>query len=186
MGRNIDFCRGNIVRQLILFSLPIVLGELLQSLYNSVDALVVGNFVGKGALAAVSVCSSPSHLLIGFFNGMSVGASVVVSYAFGRNDQIELNRSMRVSFTFSAFFGVLMAILGIFCAPLLLRLAAVQPEIYQDALSYLRIYLAGLMFTVIYNIGAGILRAIGDSETPFRILLVSRAHYREWLQSGGC
>ena len=78
-AKGIDFCRGNIVQQLLLFSIPIVLGELLQNLYNSVDALVVGNFVGTEALAAVSICVGPSDLMIGFFNGMSMGSSVVVS-----------------------------------------------------------------------------------------------------------
>lgn len=172
-AKGIDFCRGNIVQQLLLFSIPIVLGELLQNLYNSVDALVVGNFVGTEALAAVSICVGPSDLMIGFFNGMSMGSSVVVSHAFGLHDHDKLMRTIRVSYTFSVYFGVAVAILGILCSPLMLQAAGAQAAVFDTALSYLRIYLSGLLFTVIYNIGAGILRAVGDSKTPFRILVVS-------------
>ena len=100
MRGNIDFTQGGITSQLILFSIPIILGELFQNLYNSVDSLVAGNFVGSHALAAVSICSTLSNLLVGFFTGMSAGASVVVSRAFGGGDHKELSSSIRVSFTF--------------------------------------------------------------------------------------
>ena len=172
-SKGIDFCSGNIVKQLLLFSIPIVMGELLQNLYNSADAIVVGNFVSKQALAAVSICVGPSDLMVGFFNGMSMGSSVVVAQSFGLHDREKLLRAMRVSFTFSVIFGVLVSLLGILCAPLLLRITGAQPEVFGDALAYLRVYLSGLMFTAIYNIGAGIVRAIGDAEAPFRILVVS-------------
>lgn len=172
-SKGIDFCRGNIVQQLLLFSIPIMLGELLQNLYNSVDALMVGKFVGKEALAAVSICVGPSDLMIGFFNGMSVGSSVVVAHAFGLHNRDKLLRTIRVSYTFSVLFGVSMAILGILCSPLMLQAAGAQAAVFDTALSYLRIYLSGLLFTVIYNISAGILRAVGDSNTPFRILTIS-------------
>lgn len=171
--KQIDFTRGNIILELVMFSIPIVLGELFQNLYNSVDTLVVGNFVGKNALAAVSVCATLANLLVGFFNGMSVGSSVVVSRDFGSRDKERLNRSMRVAFGFSVVLGVILSVLGIFLTPVLMGLAAVPEEVYPEAVTYLRIYLAGLMFTVIYNISAGILRAVGDSGTPFRILAVT-------------
>lgn len=173
MKKNIDFSKGNIILQLIIFSVPIVLGELLQNLYNSTDSLIVGNFIGTTAQAAVSVCLSPSQLLVGFFNGMSVGASVVVARSFGGKSQQDLDRSIRISFTFSVLLGVLLSALGILCAPILLRITAADASIYAAALTYLRIYLAGLMFTVIYNVGAGILRAIGDARSPFLILSIS-------------
>lgn len=171
--KQIDFTQGNIILELVMFSIPIVLGELFQNLYNSVDTLVVGNFVGKNALAAVSVCATLANLLVGFFNGMSVGSSVVVSRAFGSRNGERLNRSMRVAFGFSVALGVVLSALGILLTPVLVGLAAVPAEVYPEAVTYLRIYLAGLMFTVIYNISAGILRAVGDSGTPFRILVIT-------------
>lgn len=169
----IDFTQGNIVGSIVLFSIPIVLGELFQNLYNSVDALVVGNLVSDSALAAVSVCSMIANLIVNFFNGVSVGSNVVVSHAFGEGDADELRRAVRVVFTFSTLLGVALSVLGIVFAPLLLDLTGALPEYYAEALTYLRIYLAGLMFTVIYNNGAGILRAIGNSTAPFYILVVS-------------
>lgn len=169
----IDFTQGNIVGSMVLFSIPIVLGELFQNLYNSVDALVVGNLVSDSALAAVSVCSMIANLIVNFFNGVSVGSNVVVSHAFGEGDADELRRAVRVVFTFSTLLGVALSVLGIVFAPLLLDLTGALPEYYAEALTYLRIYLAGLMFTVIYNNGAGILRAIGNSTAPFYILVVS-------------
>lgn len=156
-----------------MFAVPIILGELLQNLYNSVDALVVGNLVSKNALAAVTVSGVISSMVVNFFNGMSVGSNVVISKVFGRGDREELQVKIRMAFSFSVLLGVVLSLLGILFTPQLLRFAGTQPEYYDDALQYLRIYLAGVMFTVIYNNGAGILRAIGDSRTPFRILVCS-------------
>lgn len=173
-GKNmIDFTQDSIIKRLALFSLPIVMGELLQTLYNSVDALVVGNFVDDAALAAVTVSSLVSAILINFFNGMSVGANVAVSRAFGRGDKEELVHTIRTAFTFSVILGVILSLIGIILAPQLLNMAGTREEYYSEALQYLRIYLAGVMFTVIYNNGAGILRAIGDAGTPFYSLLAS-------------
>ncbi|MBO4915902.1 MAG: MATE family efflux transporter [Oscillospiraceae bacterium] len=171
--RNIDFTRGNIVGSIVAFSMPIVLGELLQNLYNSVDAIVVGNFAGKNALAAVTVGGVISNMVVMFFNGMSVGANVTISKAYGHGDAEELRAKVRIAFTFSLLLGVGFSLLGILFTPQLLELAGTQAEYYTDALTYLRIYLAGLMFTVIYNNAAGILRAVGDSRTPFRILVLA-------------
>ncbi len=168
-----DFTQGNIVRSIVRFSMPIVAGELLQNLYNSVDALVVGNLVSHQALAAVTVCGAISTMLVSFFNGMSVGSNVVVSRAFGRGAEEETRRSVRVTFTFSVLLGAVLSLLGILFTPQLLTVAGTQEEYWADAEVYLRIYLAGIMFTVIYNTAAGILRALGDSRTPFRILVVS-------------
>lgn len=169
----VDFTQGPITGQILIFSIPIVLGELFQNLYNSVDSLVVGNFVGSNALAAVSVCDTLSNLLVGFFTGMSVGSSVVVARAFGSGDREELSTSIRVAFGFSVLLGAALSLLGILLTPVLIDVVAAPPEVRAEAMSYLRIYLAGLMFTVIYNIGAGILRAVGDSRNPFLILLLA-------------
>lgn len=168
-----DFTHGDIIKSLIVFSLPIVLGELFQNLYNSVDAIVVGNLVSERALAAVTVGGVISNMVVNFFNGMSVGANVVVSTAFGRKDSEELRSKICIAFSFSVMLGICLSLLGIVFTPQLLRFAGVQQEYYAEALVYLRIYLAGILFTVIYNNGAGILRATGDSSTPFKILLLT-------------
>lgn len=173
MKKQIDFTQGSIVRSIILFSLPIVAGELLQNLYNSVDALVVGNLVSKQALAAVTVCGVISNIVVNFFNGMSVGSNIVVSRAFGQGDIQERQRVVKVTFTFSALLGILLSLAGIVFTPQLLLIAGVQADYYAEAECYLRIYMAGLLFTVIYNTAAGILRALGNSRTPFYILLAS-------------
>lgn len=169
----IDFTQGSIVGSMLLFSLPIVMGELLQNLYNSVDALVVGRFVSEGALAAVTVGGVISNMIVNFFNGMSVGSNVVISRAFGAGNRDVLRQKIQTAFTFSVVLGVALSVLGILFAPQLLLLAGAKDDYYQEALLYLRVYLAGLMFTVIYNNGAGILRAVGSSGVPFRILVLS-------------
>ena len=171
-AHTIDFTRGGIIKNLALFALPIVLGELLQNLYNTVDSMVIGNFTGGVALAAVSVCSAISQLVVGFFNGMSVGASVIVARYCGAGDAQRQSISMRVTFAFSVLMGVVLSIIGILITPWLVSLVSVPENVYREAVLYLRIYLAGIMFTVIYNVGAGLLRAVGDSRSPFVILVI--------------
>lgn len=173
MKRQIDFTQGNIVRAIVLFSIPLIMGELLQNLYNSADAFVVGNLVDQNALAAVTVCGVISNMIVSFFNGMSVGSNVVAAKACGRGDWAQICRTVRVAYSFGVVLGVALSLLGVLLAPQLLHLAGTQADYFADALVYLRIYLAGLMFTVIYNNAAGILRALGRSDIPFRILLVS-------------
>lgn len=169
----IDFTNGAIIKQLILFAIPIIMGELLQNLYNSVDSMVVGNFVGKSALAAVSACSPISRLVVNFFNGLSVGGTVVTGLAFGAGNPQRLSHTKRSVFSFSVLLGVAVSLAGILLTPVLLHISAVPENVFDLAQVYLRIYLAGALFTVTYNIAAGILRAIGDSNTPFVILSIT-------------
>ena len=171
--RDISFTQGNIITSILLFSLPIIAGELLQNLYNSVDSLVVGNFVGPAALAAIGVCGTLTQLLVGFFVGMSIGSTVVVSKAFGRGIEEDVQRSIRYTFTFSTCFGVLLSLAAILLSPLLLRVSGANQEVFSEALLYFRIYLVGLPFTVTYNSGAGALRALGDSQSPFLALALT-------------
>lgn len=171
--RNIDFTNGSIYLKILLFALPIMAGELLQDLYHSTDSLVLGNFVGESALAAVSVCNSLTNLLVGFCNGMSVGSTVVVSKAFGSGDKQRLAKSVCYTYSFAILVGLALSVLGFIFAPLLVRISNVNAEVYVDALTYFRIYICGLIFTIVYNNAAGILRGMGDIQTPFYILLVS-------------
>ena len=172
-NRSISFTEGPVVSKLILFAIPIILSELLQNLYNSADSLIVGNYVGEASLAAVSVCGPITNLLIGFFNGMSIGNTVMVAHAFGSGKEEETRKAVRYAFTFSIALGVVVAALGILLAPVLLDITGCNEEIYAEAIVYLRIYLAGLLFTVIYNCGTGILRAVGDSTSPLAVLAVT-------------
>lgn len=168
----IDFTSGGILGKIVLFAVPIVLSELLQNLYHMVDSMVAGNFVSGEALAAVSVCSAISQMIVGFFNGMSVGASVIASRYFGAEDRERLGSSMRTAFAFSVILGVLLSVAGIFATPWLLHMIAVPENVFHDAAVYLRIYLAGVLFTVIYNVEAGLLRAVGDSRGTLNILSI--------------
>ncbi len=173
LRRNVDFTRGGIYRSLLLFAIPIMLGEVFQNLYHSTDSVVLGNFAGDSALAAVSVCSTLTNLLVGFCNGMSVGSTVVVARAFGSGDKAGLEKGIRYTYTFGILLGAAFSVVGILIAPLLLRVVNVNTDIYSHALEYLRIYIGGMVFTVVYNNSAGILRGMGDMNTPFMILLVS-------------
>lgn len=173
MKRAIDFTKGNIVQAIVLFSIPLIMGELLQNLYNSIDALVVGNMVDQHALAAVTVCGVIANMVVNFFNGMSVGSNIVVSKAAGNGEKERLYCTIRVTFSFGVVFGVILSVLGIIFSPQLLQFAGEKSSYFTSALIYLRIYLAGVMFTVIYNNAAGILRALGRSNIPFQILLIS-------------
>ena len=149
MSERIDFTQGNMLRSIVLFSIPLITGELLQNLYNSVDALVVGNFVDQYALAAVTVCGVIANMVVNFFNGMSVGANIVVAKASGSGDRARMQLAVRAAFSFGVVLGVVLSVLGILVVPQLLRFAGTQEDYFDAAQVYLRIYLAGLMFTVI-------------------------------------
>ena len=169
-SRSFDFTRGSIIRELILFTIPIVTGELLQSLYNSVDALIVGNWAGAAPLAAVSACSQPVQLVVGFFNGMSVGTMVVIGRHFGKNEEEGLTASVKVAYTLSVFLGLFLSVAACLVVPLISMIQNFPQEVRGLAELYLRLYFIGMVFIVVYNNGTGILRALGDARTPFRIL----------------
>ncbi len=173
MKSRIDFTKGSIAKNLILFAVPIMAGEALQNLYHSVDSLVLGNFVGEAALAAVSICGTLTNLLVGFCNGMSVGSTVVVAKAFGSKNRKRLERTVLHSYTFSVLLGVVFSVIGVAFASFFVGICNVNPEIYNQALMYFMIFASGLVFTVVYNNSAGILRAMGDMRTPFVILMIS-------------
>ncbi len=170
---SMDMTQGNIVKLIIVFALPILAGQVFQNLYNSVDAIVVGNYVGTTALAAVSASADISQLLIGFFTGLSTGCGVLLARYFGAQKYDRLHDAIHTALSFALILGLCMATLGIVCTPLLLRMVGCPDDVYAEAASYLRIYLAGILFTAIYNVGSGILRAVGDSRHPFYYLVIS-------------
>ncbi len=168
-----DLTQGNIYSSIILFALPILASHVLQNLYHSVDSIVVGNNVGTTALAAVSSCTDISTLLTGFFTGLSIGSGVLFARYYGAKDQKNLHDSIHTALTFSMLLGVCMATVGVLITPFLLRLVACPDDVWPEAMQYLRIYFIGVLFTAIYNVGAGVLRAVGDSINPFIFLLIS-------------
>jgi len=164
---------GVIWKQLLFFFFPILLGTFFQQLYNTVDTIIVGRFVGTQALAAVGSTSSLISLINGFFIGLSTGASVVVSQHYGAGDRSGVRRCMTTNALLAMLLGVLAVLLGIFCSPVLLRLIKTPESCIDDAITYAKIYFTGAAATVIYNMGSGILRAMGDSKRPLYFLIVT-------------
>ena len=175
MNRNktMDLTTGGIFKQLMIFALPLLAGQLFQTLYNSVDSVVIGRFESAQALAAVSASGSISMIVSGFFNGMSAGASAVFAKYFGAKDKKSLHDSIHTTVMFSIFFGAILAGLGIILTPTLLKITTCPEAIWEMAVQYLSIYLIGIFFTCMYNVAAAVLRSIGDSQSPFIFLVIS-------------
>ena len=171
---DVDMTQGNIMRHLISFSLPLLAGNIFQQLYNMVDTWVVGNFVSDAAFAAVGTVGSYVNMLIGFFMGFSNGAGVVISQFYGAKMNHKVKDAVHTSIIMTVFLGVIFTILGITTIPFVLKeIMKFPPDVYPEAKLYLTIYFAGIIGLMIYNVGSGILRAVGDSKRPFYFLIVS-------------
>lgn len=168
-----DLTTGNMYSLLLRFTLPIIAGQLFQNLYNSVDAIVVGRMVSHTALAAVTSCGDISMLLTGFFSGFSVGAGVVFSKYYGARDDKRLRAAIHTAMLFALLLGAAMVMLGIMFTPQLLRMIDCPTDVFPEALDYLRVYLIGIFFTSLYNVGAGVLRAVGNSKAPLEYLIAA-------------
>lgn len=164
---------GVIWKQLILFSIPLLIGNLFQQLYNTVDSIIVGNYVGSQALAAVGASTPIINLLVGFFMGIATGAGIIISQFFGARDNKRLKASVHTSFALSIWAGVFLTIIGIVFSPYILKLMGTPANVFDDSVLYLRIYFLGSLFLLLYNMGAGVLRAIGDSKRPLYYLCLS-------------
>lgn len=164
---------GVIWKQLLYFFFPILLGTFFQQLYNTIDAVVVGNFVGTEALAAVGGSTATIiNLLVGFFVGLSSGATVIISQYYGAGRMQETSDSVHTAMALALVGGAFFTVVGILIAPWSLKLMDTPSEIMGDSLTYMRIYFGGLIFSMLYNIGSGILRAVGDSKRPLYFLIV--------------
>ena len=164
---------GVIWKQLLLFFFPIVLGTFFQQIYNTADAIVVGRYVGKEALASVGGSTSQIiNLVVGFFVGLSSGAPVVIAQFYGARDQKNINRALHTAIAFSIAGSIVITILGLLFSPFFLQLMQTPQNLMADSTLYLRVYFAGIFFVFIYNIGSGILRATGDSRRPLYFLIV--------------
>lgn len=170
---SVDLTEGVVYKQLIVFAVPILLGQIFQNLYNSVDSIVVGRIVGKTALAAVSASADISNLLISFFTGLSTGAGVLFAKCFGAKEYDDLHKATHTAIAFSLILGVLLSAVGVAATSWLLRIVDCPADVFAEAEIYLKIYLFGSLFTVLYNVEAALLRSIGDSGSPFRYLVIS-------------
>ena len=168
-----DILTGSIPRQLLAFFLPIWFGTLFQQLYNTADTLIVGNFVGTNALAAVGATGAFVNLLVGLFVGLCSGAGVVVAQSYGARDLDAVDRQVHTSLVFSVVIGALLTVVGLLTAEPVLRLMGTPEEILGDAALYLRIYFLGMIPQILYNMGTNILRAAGDSKRPLYFLIVA-------------
>lgn len=163
---------GVIWKQILLFFFPILIGTFFQQLYNTVDALVVGQFAGKEALSSVGGSSAQIiNFVVGFFTGLTSGCSVLISQYYGAKEKAGLHRAVHTAYAFSLLGGVVLGILGIAVAPAVMRLMNTPDELMRSSLIYIRIYFAGLIFVFIYNMGSAVLRAIGDSKRPLYYLI---------------
>lgn len=174
-SKNIDMTAGVVWKQLLLFALPLILGDFLQQLYSTVDSIIVGQAVGKTALAAVTSTETLINTVIGLFSGISAGATIVIARYFGAKDDEKISAAAHTVITISLAMGVLMTLVGIFFSPALLTLFRTPDDVFPEAKEYLRIYFCGMTGLVIYNMGSGILRAIGDSVRPLIALAITSA-----------
>lgn len=173
MKKNVDLTEGTIWKQLLLFCLPIMFGTLFQQLYNAVDVVVVGQFVGADAIASVGGSSGMViNLVVGLFVGLSSGVTIIVSRFYGAKDSAKVHKGIQTSLLLSLIGGVLLTVPGILLTPMMLRLLNTPEEIMVSSAAYLRIYFAGIVFIFLYNIGSAILRALGDSRKPLYYLIV--------------
>lgn len=164
---------GIIWKQLLIFFFPIVVGTLFQQLYNTVDAVIVGRFVGKAALASVGGSAAVlTYQVVMFFTNLANGASVVISQFYGAKDGKRLHAALHTAFAFAIVVSILITVIGYIAAPWLLSIMKTPADIMADSTLYLRIYFGGIAATLIYNMGSGIMRAVGDSRRPLCYLIV--------------
>ena len=170
---DVDMTQGSITKHLINFSLPLLLGNLFQQLYNMVDTWVVGNYVSNEAFSAVGTVGPVINTLIGFFLGLSSGAGVVISQYYGAGREEKVRQAVHTALMLTLVLGVVFTAAGIAMTPLMLQLMKTPAEVAPEQAAYLRIYFAGVIGLLLYNMGSGILRAVGDSRRPFYFLVVS-------------
>ena len=165
--------QGNIWKLLITFSIPLIIGNLLQQMYNTADSIIVGNFVGSNGLAAVGSGTALINLIIAFAQGASVGAGVVVSQYIGADKKDKIKISVHTSICISIILGLILSLLGIFASPSLLIMMKTPKVVLKSSILYLQIYCGGLIFNVIYNMATGILNAAGNSKKPLVYLAIA-------------
>lgn len=171
--KNINLTEGSIFQNIILFTIPLIGGLVFQQLYSVVDTIVVGRFIGETALAAIGTTAPTINMLIGFMIGMTTGIGVLVSQFFGAKDELQLKQCVCTSVLMCLLGGLLVTTIGIIFTPFLLQVLKTPANVFPHASLYLRCYFSGGVFISLYNMGATILRSIGDSKRPLIILIIS-------------
>ena len=171
--RDVDMTDGSIIRHLITFAFPLLIGNIFQQLYNTVDTWVVGNYVSNEAFSAVGTVGPIINMLIGFFLGLSSGAGVVISQYYGAKILDKVQDTVHTAILMTIILAVIFTFLGIAMAPFMIRFMKTPESVIPESTAYLTIYFSGVIGLMLYNIGSGILRAVGDSQRPFYFLVVS-------------
>ena len=164
---------GSIWKGILLFALPVFLGNVFQQLYNAFDAWCVGNYIGDDALAAVSSSGSLIFMMVSFFNGLSMGAGVVIARAFGARQHDEMRKAIHTAIAFGLVTGAALTVVGVALTPTILRWMGTPADVLPQSITYFRYYFCGGLFIVMYNIFVGILHAVGDSRHPLYYLIIS-------------
>lgn len=164
---------GSIWKKILFFSIPLILGNLFQQLYNTVDSIIVGNYIGSEALAAVGSSGSLINLLIGFCIGASAGAGVVIAQFYGAQDREGVRKAVHTTIAIAIAAGAILTIVGIVTTPLLLKAMGTPKEVFDQASIYLKVYFGGILFSVVYNMSAGILNAVGNSKRSLVYLMIA-------------
>ena len=164
---------GSISRKIILFAIPLFLGNLFQQLYNTADSLIVGNYLGSNALAAVSSSGNLIFLMVGFINGIAMGAGVVIARYYGAKDRKNLEKAIHTTVAFGIVAGIALTVIGMLLAPKILVLMGTPSDVLPESIAYFRTYFAGSIGVIMYNIFVGILQSVGDSRHPLIYLIIS-------------
>ena len=172
-GDQNNLTEGLIWRKILFFAMPILLGQIFQQLYNTFDSLIVGKFLGDQALAAVSSSGSLIFMLVGFFQGVAIGAAVIIAKEYGAKNYKAMRLALHTDVAFGLAAGVLLTVLGVIFTPTILRWMNTPTEVLPQSVEYFRFYFCGAIFTVMYNIFVGILQAVGDSRHPLYYLILS-------------
>ena len=173
INRSTDMTTGSIWKRMVSFAVPVFLGNLCQQLYNTVDSVIVGKFVGKQALAAVASSGNLIFMMTGFFMGLFIGAGIVIAQYFGARNYEKVRSAVHTDIAFALCCGVLLTLLGVFFTPTLLTWMRTPADVLDTSILYFRLYFLGSLATILYNAGMGILQAVGDSRSPLYYLVIS-------------
>lgn len=171
--KTIDMTEGPVWKQLVMFTIPLIVGELLQQCYTTADSIIVGRWVGKQALAAVTGTESVINIIIGIFTGLSMGTTIVLSQIFGSKNRDDLHEAIQTTITVAVLGGVGFTLLGIVAVPLLLNLLSTPVDVYADAHRYLMIYFGGMTGLIVYNMCSSVFRAVGNTRLPLKALAIT-------------
>lgn len=173
MKKSTVMTEGSIWKKILFFSIPLILGNLFQQLYNTVDSSIVGNYIGSEALAAVGSSGSLINLLIGFCIGASAGAGVVIAQFYGAQDREGVRKAVHTTIAIAIAAGAVLTVVGIVATPILLKAMGTPQEVFDQASIYLKVYFGGILFSVVYNMSAGILNAVGNSKRSLVYLMIA-------------